>query len=69
MLSNKSYINHVDDLIRASENKEKIYIEYRGYSEEILDAHLFKKEDWLFTIKSLKNVSNGNVFNFFKVNC
>ncbi len=69
MLSNKSYIYDVDELVRASEQQQKIYIEYKNGFEEVLDAHLFKKEDWQFTIKSLKNVSNGNFFNFFKLNC
>lgn len=69
MKSDKSYINDIDELISISENKEKIFIEYKNGFEEIADAHLFKKEDWLFTIKSLKNVSNGNFFRFFKLNC
>ncbi len=68
MSNNKSYIYDVDELVKASESQEKIYIEYMNGYEEIFDSHLFKKEDWLFTIKTLKNVSNGNDFNFFKLN-
>ncbi len=69
MKSDKSYINNIDELVSISEKKEKIFIEYKNGFEEIADAHLFKKEDWLFTINSLKNVSNGNWFKFFKISC
>ena len=68
MQHKKIYIDNVSELVEASEKKEKIYIEHNYGCDEIFSSHLFNQEDWLFTIKTLKNVSNGNLFRFFKIN-
>jgi hypothetical protein len=53
---NKVYLENINKLIEASQNKEQVFIEYRDRLEKIDDSDLFGESDWLFTLKVLPGV-------------
>lgn len=64
---NKFYLISVESLVEASEQKEKVFIEYRGVEEEIEGANEYKKENWEFTLKVLTKCAGSEKFSFFKL--
>lgn len=65
-MSEKIYLNDIQDLTKSSQAGEKVFIEYGDKIEEIEEANQYGYSDWEFTVKVLTNMAKVNFFKVIK---